>query len=199
MTMTPDTNLKARLFNAFASRPRPTQITRPAVGQHESAHLRELLSTKKPKELTANDLQTVVEGNLWMLSPEAFLYFLPAFLHLALESYHSISVFASELIGALTEPSRKAVVDALDEVARNQTELSLPADITDLLREQQLEWFDSGVPTAIFHERFDKLTHEEGAAILAFFDAFQQAHGADFPGDELGTIVKNYWSRYKTS
>jgi hypothetical protein len=49
--------------------------------------------------------------------------------------------------------------------------------------------FDSGIPTAIFHEHFDNLTHSEGAAILAFFVAFQEAHGADFPFDELEIAV----------
>ncbi len=201
MQTTHDMNLKTRFFNAFASRPRPTatQIIRPVVSHYEGEHLRELLATKTSTELTDYELRTVVESNLWMLTPEAFLYFLPAFLHASLESYASVSVFASELIGALTEPSRTDVVEAIDQVARSQAGLGLPDDMTELLRKQQLEWFDSGTPTAIFHERFDNLTHAEGAAILAFFAAFQEAHGADFPFNELETAVDRYWARYRAS
>ena len=194
-------NLKALFFNAFASRPRPpaTQIIRPGVSQHEVDHLRDLLARLTSTELTDYELQTVVESNLWMLTPEAFLYFLPAFLHASLESYASVSVFASELIGALTEPSRTDVVEALDRLARFQSELGLQDHMTELLRKQQLEWFDSDTPLAIFHERFDNLTHAEGAAILAFFVAFQEAHGADFPFGELETAVDRYWARYRAS
>ncbi|MGA1871230.1 MAG: hypothetical protein ACMUJM_22085 [bacterium] len=117
------------------------------------------------------ELRTEIEGNLWMIAPEAFRYFLSAFLHASLESYASVSVFVSELVGALTELSRPDVVKALDRVARISPGPGLPDDMTDLLRKQQLEWFDSGAPTAIFHERVDSLTPAEGTAILAFFVA----------------------------
>lgn len=196
-----DMKFKERFFDAFASRPQPSadQIIRPAVRSHDGAKLRELLAARTSTELTDYEMRTVVESNLWMLTPEAFLYFLPAFLHASLQSYASVSVFASELIGALTEPSRADVVEALDKLAQRPPELCLPQDMTNLLRKQQLEWFDSGTTTAIFHERFDNLTHAEGAAVLAFFVAFQKAHGANFPFDELKIAVDRYWSRYRNS
>lgn len=194
-------NLKALFFNAFGSRPRPlaSQIIRPAVTHPEGDKLCELLAAKTSTELTDYELRTIVESNLWMLTPEAFLYFLPAFMHASLQSYTSVSVFASELIDALTEPFRADVVEALDKLAERPSEIGLPQDLTELLRKQQLEWFDSGTPTAIFHERFDDLTYAEGAAVLAFFDAFQKAHGANFPFDELKIAVDRYWSRYRVS
>ena len=170
---------------------------RPVVNHHESDKLRQLLAAKASPDLTDYELRTVVEGNLWMLTSEAFLYFLPAFLHASLKSYDAVSVFASELIGALTEPSRGDVEESLDQVDRLQSELSLPNDMIELLRKQQLEWFDSGTPAAIFHERFDDLNHAEGAAILAFLVAFQGAHGANFPFSELETAVDRYWICYQ--
>ena len=193
-----DMSLRALLFDAFASRPRPLagQIVRAGVSPDESQRLRELLAAKTSTELPAADLRMVVESNLWMLTPEAFLYFLPAFLHASLESYAAVSVFASELIGELTEPSRADVVEALDRLDEASSELSLPADLTALLRKQQLEWFDAGSPTAIFHERFDNVSQSEGAAILAFLNAFREAHGADFPFNELEMAIKRYWGRY---
>jgi hypothetical protein len=192
-------SLKLRFFDAFASRPRPlaSQILRPAVS-HDGDRVRELLATKTSTELSVYEIRIEVEGNLWMLAPEAFRYFLPAFLHASLESYSSVSVFVSELVSALIEPSRTDVVEALDRAARIPPGLGLPADMTEL-RKQQLEWFDSGTPTAIFHERVDSLTPTEGGAILAFFVALQEAHGADFPFGELEIAVDRYWARYRAS
>jgi hypothetical protein len=66
-----------------------------------------------------------------------------------------------------------------------------------MLRAQQLEWFDSGTPTAIFHERFDGLSDAEGAAVLAFLAAFRDAHGADFPFGEVDAAIDRHWSRYR--
>lgn len=194
----PNKSLKERFFNAFASHPRPlaTQILRSGVN-YDGDRLRELLVTNTPMELSLYDLRTEVEGNLWMLAPEAFRYFLPAFLHASLESYASVSVFVSELVGALTEPSRTDVVETLDRTTRLPSGLGLPNDMTELLRKQQLEWFDSGTPLAIFHERFDSLTPAEGGAILDFFVTLQETHGADFPFGELEIAVDRYWSRYR--
>ncbi|CAN91725.1 MULTISPECIES: hypothetical protein [Sorangium] len=191
-------NLRELFFDAFALRVQPSadRLMRPTDGRHESDRLRELLATRRSTELTDYELRTVVEGNLWLLTSEAFLYFLPAFLSASLERYDAVSVFASELLGALTEPSRGDVVEALDRLARPPSALGLPVDMVESLREQQLEWFDSGDPAAIFHERFDGVTRAEGAAILAFLVAFQQAHGADFPFDEIKTAIDRYWARY---
>jgi hypothetical protein len=98
MRTTHDMNLKAVFFNAFASRPRPpaTQIIRAVVSHYEGDHLRELLAAKTSTELSVYEIRTEVEGNLWMLAPEAFRYFLPAFLQASLESYASVSLFVSE-------------------------------------------------------------------------------------------------------
>ena len=102
--------------------------------------------------------------------------------------------FASELIGALTEPSRTDVVEGLDQIAQSRFEIGLPDEMSEAIRKQQLEWFDSNTPTAIFHERFDNLTHAEGAVILTFFVAFQKAHGADFPFNEPDIAIDRYWA-----
>lgn len=194
-------NLRTRLFTAFASRPRPAadRILDPAVSEYEGRQLREYLAGKTADELIAADLRTIVESNLWMLTPDAFLYFLPAFLYAALASYDSLSVFASEIIGALTAPFREDVVSTLDQLEQQQSELRLPDDMLELLRKLQLEWIDSGAPMAIFFERFSNLTREEGTAVLAFLEAFQAAYGEDFPFGELQTAIDRYWARYGDS
>ncbi|HZS41807.1 MAG TPA: hypothetical protein VFF06_33490 [Polyangia bacterium] len=199
--MTARDDLKAQLFGAFASRPAPAagRILRSGAGHPEGDRLRELLAAKTPAELTDEELRTVVESGLSMLTREAFLHFLPAFLWASLASYDSVSIFASELLGALTEPDRADVVKTLDRLARAAPALGLPDDVTQRLHGQQLEHFDSGRPTATFHERFDDLTHAEGAAILAFLVAFQESHGEDFPFDEIQIAIDRRWSRYRAS
>jgi hypothetical protein len=189
-------SLKSQFFAAFASCPRPTatQVLRPAVS-HDNDRLRQYLATKTATELSASEIRTEVEGNLSLLSPEAFRYFLPAFMHASLEAYDSVSVFAAELIGALTEPARTDIVEAFDRAAQTPPGLGL-MDAAEL-RRKQLEWFDAGIPTAIFHERFDNLTPAEGAAILAFLVAFQAAHGADFPFGELEVAIDRTWGRFR--
>jgi len=200
MQTPPEKYSKARFLNPFASCPRPlaTQILRSAVS-YDGDRLSELLAAKTSSELSVHKIRTEVEGNLWMLTPEAFRYFLPAFLHASLEFYPSISVFVSELVGALTEPSRANVEAAIEQTIQNSPSLGLPSDMTELLRQQQLEWFDSGTPLAIFQERVNLLTPTEGAAVLDFLVALQESHGEDFPFGELESAIDQYWSRYQAS
>jgi hypothetical protein len=192
-------NLKTIFFNAFAFRPQPdsNQIIRKGISPDESQQLCQLLANKKVTELTNYELKTLVEGNLWMLTPKAFLYFLPAFLNNCLQYYSSISIFVSELIGALTQPSRTDVIDSFQYINENQNKFSLPDNMLKILKKQQLELFDSGSPSMIFSERFSNLTENEGKAILKFFEVFQELYGADFPFDELETAIKRYWFRYQ--
>jgi len=200
MQIPPNKNLRVYLLDAFASRPRPlpTQILRPIPRvQYEGEELRQLLSTITPIELTAEEIRTEIEGNLSMLTPEAFGYFLPTFLYTSLKSYESVSVFAEELIDTLTKPSRADLVETYEQLA--QCSPGLPNDMLEEIREQQLEWFDSGSPLAIFHERFDSLTPEEGKAVMAFLITFKESYGRDFPFQELDKAIDRYWSRYLES
>ncbi len=157
-----------------------------------------MLQGKTASEVSVHDVNAVFEGNLWMLTREAFLHYLPVLMYLSLTRYRSVSVFASELIGALTKPSRADVVRSLDMLEELPPGLALSdASMSGLLRKQQLEWFDSGAPTAMFEERFDGLGHREGRAILAFLEAFRAQHGEDFPFDELDVAIDRHWVRFR--
>ena len=160
--------------------------------------MREALADMPAWDVSAHDINTLFEGNLWMLTPEAFLHYLPAFMDRALNNYKDVSVFASELIGALTKPSRDDVVESLERLEQLPPELALSnPTIGDELRRQQLEWFDSGTPTRIFEERFNDLGPLEGAAILAFLEAFRAKHGANFPFGELDAAIDRHWGRFR--
>src|SRR5688572_6672664 len=130
----------SRFLDAFATRPRPApgQLVRPRSGE-DGNRVREVLAGRTVSEVTVEDLREVLEGSLWALTPAAFRYYLPAFMDLALTHYASVSVFASELVDALTEPSRDDVVASLDRLGGLPSGVA-PVDpaAVELVREQQL-------------------------------------------------------------
>ena len=201
MRVPPYKNLRVYFLDAFALRPRPlpTQILLPIPRvQYEGEELRELLAKITPIELTAYDTRIEVGDNLWMLTPDAFRYFLPAFLYVSLKRYESVGFFASELISDLTIPSRADFVETYDYLAKCSIP-SFPDDMVEDLRENGLEWFDSGQPLATFHERFDSLTLEEGKAVLTFLFLFKESYEEEFLFGELDKAINRHWIRYETS
>jgi hypothetical protein len=150
-------------------------------------------------EISVSDVTTLFEGRLWMLTPEAFLHYLPAMMDLSLTAYDDVGTFAAELVSALTEPSRADVVEALDRLDEVPSGLGLDDALTAELRRQQLEWFDSGAPTALFHDRFDEVTVAEGKAILGFLEALRRDHAASFPFGELDRAIDRRWSEFRSS
>ena len=193
-------NLKTRVFDPFAWRPHPStgRILRREADQ-DGFRLLEFLSVRTSAELSSHDIRSEIAGNLWMLSPEAFRYFLPAFLYASLFSYSEVSIFVSELVEALTEPSRSDVEETFDKVDRIPPGVGLSAEMTELLRRQQLQYFDSGTTVTTFHDRVDSLTPAEGAAVLDFFIHLRGLRGDSYPFGELQNAIDRHWARYRES
>ncbi len=188
---------KSLIFGAFGwrLRPAPSQTVRPNV-LGESKYLAEFLAAKTSDGLSAANIGSEIQGNLGMLAPEAFLYFLPAFLHATINSYELLRDFAEELVETLTEPCRQDVIESFQRMERAPQELRFPPDTIASLRKQQLEWFDSGAPTSVFQQRFDDLIQTEGGVNFAFLVWLKATHGADFPFAELERAADRFWSRY---
>lgn len=178
------------IFFAFASRRRPphNRLLRPEVGA-DGGRLRTLLATVTPDALSRDQVQAEVNGNLWMLGPDAFRYFLPAFLMLAVQHYDRLGYFVAELIGALTEPTRDDIIQALDRAAQIPASIGLSPDTQRQLRQQQLEWFDSGTPLAIYRERMADLSDAERDAITGVLATLRDTHPGDFPFNEPQTAI----------
>ena len=182
-----------RFFPAFASRPRPSDAEMLGTDAGlEGDRLRLVLAGTSLHDLTAETVGAEIEGNLRLLTPAAFRYFLPAFLHLGLTRYDSLLSFVSELVSALSEPVRNDVVKALDRAEEIPAGMGLTPEVLQQLRRQQLEWFDSGAPLAAYRERMTGLTARERAAILDFFVEMRDAHGDDFPLDELQIAIDRH-------
>ncbi len=200
MQIPPDKDLKAYFFNAFASRPRPlaTQILAPEpLVQYEYKKLGQFLATITPIELTAQEMRYEIGGDIVALTPEALLYFLPAFLYYSLKSFYSVRIFVDALIDILTKLSRNDIVESYNYLA--QCSPGLPDDILELNRKQALESFDSGESLAAFHERFESLTPEEGKAVLTFLLALKESYEEEYPFGELDKAISRHWIRYETS
>jgi hypothetical protein len=200
----PDEALRRRLFDAFAARPRPTaeQIVRQddiddflALGR---VRVREALAERAVGDVSIEDANKLFEGNLWMLSPGAFLYYLPALMWICLASYGSVSVLAYELVGALTLKSRDDILASLDRLMELPPPALRDQVFVDAIRRQQLEWFDSGDPTNTFHERFDEVTRAEGSAVLAFLEAFRDRFAEGFQFGELDAAIDRLWVRFRS-
>jgi len=189
---------KTYFFEAFALCPKPlsTQVFRSTINYEEN-NLHKLLVNVTSRELATSDIRTEIGGHLSMLAPETFRYFLPSFMYASLEEYQKVSVFASEFIEALTKPSRDDIAQSFERMAQIPNNLSFSNETTELIQQQQTEWFDSGIPGTIFHERVNALIDSESLAVLTFLNAFKEAYGEDFPFGELETAIERYWVKYR--
>lgn len=194
-------NPREAFFAAFASSPRPAaeEIVRADATAPESGRLREFLARIEADQITAADIRSEVSGNLSMLTPKAFRYFLPACMAAVLEAYPSGDTFIDELVSGLTKPHRQDVVDSFDLLDTMPPGVGLSQQMRKELREQQIEWVDSGIPLQMFHERMVELTDAEGAAVLEFLEIMQREHGEDFPSGELDKAIERHWVRYRQS
>jgi hypothetical protein len=196
--MAPDMDQPAEFFSSFASRPRPAagDLLEDADGHPERERARDLLAARQPAELTAAELRDIVCGNLALLKPGAFLYFLPAILTAILADYPALTVIASELLGELTPPTIGEVEAAYDRLLQNSraSGVGLSDETIAALRSRALELFDSGVPTRRFAERFNGISGMEARAILAFLCRFRDLYGADFPDGAVDKAIA-YWAR----
>ena len=172
--------------------PPPDEFLTEAASGADAERLRGLLATTAPADLTADDVRSSIQGNLWMLSPRGFRCLLPTFMQLGLDHYGSLGIFVAELVLAFTKPERADVDKALDQVAKIPKSMGLDPDTLRQLRRQQLEWHDSGQPAAAYHARTEALSASERDAVLQFLTALRDAHGPDFPRHELDIAIERH-------
>lgn len=196
--MAPDMDQSAAFFSAFVDRPRPAagDLVEAAHGHPERERARDLLAARQPAEFTAAELRDTLSGNLALLKPGAFLYFLPAILSAILADYPALTVIASELLGELTPRTLADVEAGYDRLLQNSraSGVGLSDETVAALRSRALQLFDSGVPTRRFAERFNGISGMEARAILAFLCRFRDLYGADFPDGAVDKAIA-YWAR----
>jgi hypothetical protein len=194
------TPLKTSIAAAFATRPRPSvdRILRPEA-EREGGQTRAFLATASRESLSPADIGAKIEGKLWMFGPESFRFFLPALLIAVLDSPELLGAFATELVEALTRPTRGDIEEMLDRLDKAPEQARLVPQVTASLQHQLLSWFDSGIPEAVFRDRFDEITPPEGAAILAFLTALR-ASGRPPPLERaLDRAESRFWTGFGQS
>lgn len=159
----------------------------------EAEVVKDLLARKDRWELETSDVKDVLTSELWMLTPKAFHYYLPALLAKLLEDYESLTLFANEVVEALIRPE---VSDA-DRIL-NRLNGRTDEQFTRIAASKLHDWFVSAWPEALFLHRFGTLSQEEGEAVLAFILALRDAHGVDFPFNELDLAIRRYWHQFET-
>lgn len=182
-------------FSAFSSRPRPapTALLDAVNGHPERERARDLLSARRPSELSVAELRDIVGGNLGLLTPDAFLYFLPAFLAAITADYPALTVITSELLSQLTPPVRDEVAARYERLRRNNPSgVGLPEETFEILRSQARQLIDSGILARRFAARFDGIGSQEARAIIAFLHRLRERYGEDFPGGALDAAIA-YW------
>ena len=196
MATTGDMHLKGTFFQAFASHPRPgaDRIVKSHV--HEGDDLRDTLAALSREDLSLEDIRGHVRDNLWMLAPEAFRYFLPAFMAISLTPDASGSSFVNELVEALTAPARADIIGKYEQLAEIPPAAGLTLEILETVNKQELEMFDSGDTMAAFADRVGDLTQAEGQAVRTFLETLRKESAENFPFGELETAISRYWGRF---
>lgn len=158
----------------------------------EREPLETLLVAKSPWELTPTEIRDVISGNLWMLTPAAFHYYLPAFLAAMLQDDGNLGLFSNEMVDSLIRPN---VGDAelLLERFDGQSEVAFVSSLGSIYH----EWYSSGWPDTLFLHRYGTLTDAEKHAVLVCIERFREVYGDDYPDDELGEVITRYWSAYR--
>ncbi|KXF83034.1 DUF6714 family protein [Enterovibrio coralii] len=183
-------NVIKQLKLAFGHRTKPhnQHLIVADVFDPEKEPLEALLIAKEPWDLTPDDIREVVSSNLWMLTPAAFHYYLPAFLAAMLNDKGNIGLFSDEMVDSLTRPNIEDADSKLEPIA-GRDEVQFVRE----LRGFHHEWYSSGWPDTLFLQRYGTLTDDEKAAVLTCIEAFRERFGNDYPDDELGEVIARYW------
>ena len=127
---------------------------------------------------------------LAFMTPEAFAWFLPAYLVMSVARYAETRTLTSSLLTCLTPPDEadarefKALVDEMHAL---DPDILLEEDATDALgADEELLQF--------VMERAAVLTQDEKVAVRDYLEYIEAAHGADFPDFGPKLALDRYWA-----
>ncbi|HEU4769356.1 MAG TPA: DUF6714 family protein [Pyrinomonadaceae bacterium] len=125
---------------------------------------------------------------LALMTPEAFAWFLPAYLVMSITLYSETDTLTTTIITCLTPPDDD---DAAQFAALAQDMRALGIDDVDDSWEGSAEE-DAGM-LQLFMERTAALTDVEKAAVRDYLEYIDAAHGADFPVFGPKQALDRYW------
>ena len=126
---------------------------------------------------------------LAFMSPEAFAWFLPAYLIISVEMYFETGTLTSSLIARLTPPDE---ADARQFEALVEEMRALDVDLVDESPMDHLGSDDELLQ--VFMERVAVLTQDEKEAVRDYLEYIDSEHGGDFPVFGPKQALDRYWA-----
>ncbi|MDD1780483.1 hypothetical protein LRP49_04640 [Enterovibrio sp. ZSDZ35] len=155
----------------------------------EREPLEALLIQKEPWDLTPDDIRDVVSSNLWMFTPVAFHYYLPAFLAAMLKDKGNMGLFSDEMLDSLMRP-RVGDADRKLERFEGKSESQFIAQLGGIFH----EWYSSGWPDTLFLHRYGTLSEPEKQAVLAVLTWLQTYAKNEYDEDEIKEVIERHWN-----
>lgn len=122
-----------------------------------------------------------------LMTPEAFAWFLPAYMVMSIALYAQTDTLTTTLITCLTPPDD---TDAAQFAALAEEMRALGVEVDEA-------WTDSAGEDAgllrVFMERASMLTRNEKVAIREYLEYIDAMHGADFPAFGPKQALDRYW------
>lgn len=124
---------------------------------------------------------------LALMTPEAFAWFLPAYMILSITLYAETDTLTTTLITCLTPPDD---TDSAQFAALVEDMRALGVDVDDAYPDSARE--NAGL-LQLFIERTAVLTRNEKEAIRTYLEYIDAMHGADFPVFGPKQALDRYW------
>jgi hypothetical protein len=157
---TPDADLAARVRDAFRMVPRPAALTFSSPAEdRESAIVTAIYQQKHWSNLTP-DVVGQWPSAVSFLSAEAFRFFLPGFLLLALHNLDDLDVALLGLLGRLTGPDNEDILTHMEEKQLAAT-LAVLEKVAPTSEEDPVYWDFQRAQ----NEVLDRLTRPSGGGV----------------------------------
>jgi len=139
-------------------------------------------------------LEVLIEntGALAFFTPEAFRYYLPAYILVALSLYEDANTIPSDLVSALTLPTEHDTALVREVLAR------VPGSAVEALEEADAlaQFYRSGAAERRFADRVTGLSPAQATSIRKALEYLRDAYGQDFPILGPQVALERYWSRF---
>jgi hypothetical protein len=126
---------------------------------------------------------------LALATPEAFAWFLPAYMVMSITLYAETDTLTTTIITCLTPPD-DADTAQFSELVEDMRAMGVDVDE----EEEGSADEDAGV-LELFMERVAVLTEFEKAAVRDYLEYIDEAHGEDFPVFGPKQALERYWRR----
>jgi hypothetical protein len=130
---------------------------------------------------------------LAFMTPEAFGWFLPAYLIVSIALYRETDTLTTTIITCLTLPD-EADADRFDSLAEDVRALGV-----DIQEELPNSLGADDELFQLFRQRADMLSRAEKAAVRDYLEYVEATHSADFPAFGPKQALDRYWATAATS